>query len=156
MPAEELMGRLEGKRYISSTGCWEWLGTKNPKGYGMISVDGYMHSVHRIMASLCLNFDINDRTQHVLHTCDNPSCFNPEHLKIGTNNDNVQDRFDRHKWGAIAKLTPEQIEQIKIEVLRGRKQWEVALQFGVSSSTVSRIVNRKRWSRLPSIVKEGE
>src|SRR4051812_17585161 len=92
-----LMGRLEGKRYISENGCWEWIGARNPKGYGMISIDSRMYVVHRIMAELYLGLDPSDKNAHVRHSCDNPSCFNPEHLLVGTNDDNVQDRFDRHK-----------------------------------------------------------
>jgi hypothetical protein len=143
-----LMGRLEGNRCITLEGCWELLGTRNPKGYGMVSIDGYMYTVHRIMAELCLGLDRDNQDLHVRHSCDNPSCFNPDHLRIGTADDNVQDRFDRHKWGKIAKLNPEQIEQIKAEYASGRTQKDIATEYGVNQSTVSRIVGGQRWSRL--------
>jgi Helix-turn-helix domain/HNH endonuclease len=145
---ETLMTRIQGKRLITENGCWEWLGTKNPKGYGMISIDGYMYTVHRVVAEICLGLNRKDQNVHALHSCDNPTCFNPDHLYLGTNDDNVQDRFDRNKWGKIAKLTPEQVTRIKIEYERGRSQREIATEYGVHQSTVSRIINNKRWSRL--------
>jgi hypothetical protein len=150
-----ILGRLEGRRFINEkTGCWEWLGSRNPKGYGMISIKGQMVTVHRLMAELCLNFDSRNKKDHVRHSCDNPACFNPDHLLVGDCNDNVQDRFDRNNWGGIAKLAPEVIEEIKVKYSDGVSQYDLAKEYDVNQSTINRVVTGQRWSRLPSS-KEG-
>lgn len=69
--------------------CWEWIGLKNPSGYGEFRVDGIHWLAHRyswwlhrgpIPDGLC-----------VLHRCDFPPCVNPDHLWLGTRTDNHAD-----------------------------------------------------------------
>lgn len=76
---------------IDNKGCWIWDGAKDAAGYGFKKYQGKQWKAHRWMY-----------TQHkgaipegkvLLHTCDNPSCVNPEHLRIGTHQDNSDDMF---------------------------------------------------------------
>ena len=75
------------KRKVTTNNCWEWTGAKVQKGYGIIWFNGGNARVHRISAMLFLKFNINSKL-FVCHKCDNPPCFNPDHLFIGTNSDN--------------------------------------------------------------------
>lgn len=82
------------------TNCWNWNKFKGVGGYGVMSFLGRRAYVHRVAYSLLKDHTINvfqegrntDTTLHVCHTCDNPSCINPEHLWIGTQEDNMKDR----------------------------------------------------------------
>ena len=78
------------RRVITPTGCWEWTGCR-VGGYGQIQIKGVVYYVHRLVASIVMGFDINDNSIHVLHSCDNPPCFNPDHLTKGTPKSNCED-----------------------------------------------------------------
>jgi hypothetical protein len=90
------VARLLAKRKIDpDSGCWLWQGRRDKWGYGRITVAHRRWSVHRLAATLY--FDLDPASDlHVLHRCDNPPCFNPAHLRLGTNAENVRDRVTRH------------------------------------------------------------
>ncbi len=69
--------------------CWYWEGSKNPKGYGLIGPQYPTRRAHRYM--YILTQGAIPEGFMVLHTCDNPSCVKPEHLKVGTAQDNTDD-----------------------------------------------------------------
>jgi hypothetical protein len=84
-------------------GCWEWQGARLPHGYGHLSVPDRGHvNAHRIAWELT-NGEIPDGLW-VLHHCDNPPCVRPDHLFLGTAQDNVDDsiRKGRRSGGASA------------------------------------------------------
>jgi hypothetical protein len=78
--------------------CWLWTGAQIPKGYGMFWYGGKLGYAHRY--SYLVYKGIIPKELHVCHTCDNPSCVNPEHLWLGTNLDN---RLDSKTKGRIKK-----------------------------------------------------
>ena len=72
-------------------GCWEWTGCSD-NGYGVARHGGRNWRVHRLSAVLHRIKGWRDiDTNVVLHKCDNPICFNPKHLQIGTQWENIQD-----------------------------------------------------------------
>jgi hypothetical protein len=77
--------------------CHLWVGTVNKAGYGMISLGGYTVLAHRLAHALATG-DVT--AEVVMHTCDNPSCVNPAHLRSGTHMENMADM--RAKGRAIA------------------------------------------------------
>lgn len=88
--------------------CWVWPGSKNPvSGYGqMMTYEGKKHvlyTAHRVSFTAFVG-PINNGL-HVLHKCDNRPCFNPAHLFLGTQKDNVDDMIakgrDRHVGSKI-------------------------------------------------------
>jgi HNH endonuclease len=80
------------RRKVTPVGCWEWTGSRHSKGYGHVWIEWKHYRVHRLAAWLWLGFDL-DSDGLVLHRCDNPPCFNPKHLYIGTNSDNQLKRW---------------------------------------------------------------
>lgn len=69
--------------------CWPWLAAKAGGGYGVVRIDGVIHKAHRLAYELCIGPIPPGMV--VMHTCDNPPCCNPSHLRLGTQRDNVLD-----------------------------------------------------------------
>lgn len=101
---QQLAFKLEQHKNIISnsnsynTGCWEWTGSKNQAGYGAITLTNgsikYTIRVHRI-SYFVRYFEFPQDGLCVLHKCDNPKCFNPEHLCIGTQKQNMKDAVNK-------------------------------------------------------------
>ena len=72
-----------------STKCIEWHGAKSQFGYGKIRHDGKQKAIHRMIWEM--NNGPISGTLCILHKCDNPSCFNLDHLSLGTRLDNYLD-----------------------------------------------------------------
>ena len=70
-------------------GCWEWVKSKTSSGYGRIRVGEKTKLAHRISHELHTE-NVPDALC-VLHSCDNPSCVNPSHLRLGTYRDNARE-----------------------------------------------------------------
>lgn len=85
---KRLKKALLNRRNIAGE-CWVWSGAQR-KGYGIMSWQGRLHAVHRLSAHVFLGFNLSSKLQ-VCHRCDYRSCFNPAHLFIGTQIDNMQD-----------------------------------------------------------------
>jgi hypothetical protein len=132
--------------------CWPWTGWTNPRGYGQFSVEhrktvvthrwGYQQLIGPIPPGLL-----------VLHTCDNPPCQNPAHWKLGTSQDNVDDRQARgrqvrgHQTGRSI-LTEDDVREIRRMMTEGWTQAQLARRFGVSNNSIHCIVTGKSWSWL--------
>lgn len=78
------------------TGCLEFQGCREG-GYGRIGVGGRMVFTHRLALAEATRRLLQDvpTTEYALHSCDNPLCCNPEHLRWGTQRENVKDCHDR-------------------------------------------------------------
>lgn len=86
------------------TGCLEWQGARNPKGYGSFRADnGHTYSAHRVAYRLA-NGPIPS-SLHVCHHCDNPPCVDPGHLFVGTHADNMQDKKDKGRRSTVPRPT---------------------------------------------------
>jgi hypothetical protein len=93
-------GRLNKYKSIEDRGyntpCWIWVGGRFKSGYGAIKYNGKTQKVHRVSANFYLNFDLGSNLK-VLHKCDVNPCFNPDHLFIGTLQDNSDDMIDKSR-----------------------------------------------------------
>lgn len=128
--------------------CTEWLWYRNTDGYGVMRYEGKPGVLaHRAAYCDANNVTLSDiKGQVVRHTCDNPGCVNPEHLLLGTVQDNIDDMVGR---GRNAKgfmlprtvLSDGQVNEIKKEREGGSKLKEIAGRFGVSEAQISRICN---------------
>ena len=84
------------KYEVSASGCWNWTGKQNELGYGVLVVEGKYTRAHRAMHFMLNPRD--DRSLVVMHTCDNPQCINPEHLKLGTQKENIMDMHSKGRF----------------------------------------------------------
>lgn len=138
--------------------CWPWLASKTPDGYGKIKNMGISYYAHHVALKLINRLPKRpSRKLHVRHSCDNPPCCNPAHLILGTAKKNAQDREDRKRHsheshrGARnpkAKLTEEQVVEIKADLAAGEAQVSIASRFLVSPQTISAIAVGRRWAHV--------
>ncbi len=93
-----IRSRFEDKiMYEPMTGCWIWTGaTRGNNHYGAIKISQTKSVLcHRLSYEMYKEC-IPDKLK-VLHTCDNPLCCNPNHLVVGTQLDNIQDRVKKQR-----------------------------------------------------------
>jgi hypothetical protein len=76
--------------------CWLWTGCRSHFGHGLVWRDGRHHSAHRIAWESANNEELGERW--ALHSCDNPPCCNPRHLRPGNALDNSGDATDRKRF----------------------------------------------------------
>ena len=85
----------------------------------------------------------------VRHKCDNDLCVNPNHLEIGTHQDNARDKVDRGRHSYIArKLSKEDIEKVKSMIEDGKTQTEIAKLFNVDQGTISNLLRGKYYKNV--------
>lgn len=126
--------------------CWLWNAGLDHAGYGTFMVHtpwGYrpMHA-HR-MAYLLKHRAVASN-KWILHSCDEPRCCNPAHLRAGTPLDDANDRRARSgRFQRTAPLTDRDVREIR---RRAETETQTALadEFGIAPGYVSRIVNRTR------------
>lgn len=138
--------------------CYEWPGLRSG-GYGVIYTSTGNLRAHRVVWE-AVNGPIPDGMV-IMHTCDNPPCVNPAHLRLGTQAENVQDMCikGRRRGGwpkdmnigerhPNARLTKEDVLEIRRLAAEGVSQRTIAEEFATPQANVSRIVQRKRWAHI--------
>ena len=125
--------------------CWIWIGPRSRWGYGLLSYQGIRAQAHRFSWEIH-NGEIPPRLL-VCHSCDNPPCVRPEHLWLGTNQENTRDAQVKSRLG---KVSAQDVLDIRAAVARGGWgcQMEQARIYGVTHSCVYAIVNRKTWTHI--------
>lgn len=120
-------------------GCWLWSGTTNADGYGLIRDGEKMVLAHRVALRLKLRLD--DFEGFACHTCDNRRCVNPDHLYIGTHEDNMRDMAVANS-GSGSKTTWEERQAMAVLFHQSQDAEGVGAQFGVSAKTV------RHWAKV--------
>ena len=82
-------------------GCWHWRGAAERSGYGSFRFRGRAQRAHRV--SWVLTNGTIAEGMHVLHRCDNPACVRPDHLFLGTHQDNMDDKSAKGRCRGPAK-----------------------------------------------------
>lgn len=133
--------------------CWTWpRSTTRPGGYGRIMIRGRKVLTHHFAWELTSGA-IPDGMR-VLHRCDNPRCVRPDHLFLGTQADNVHDMWakgradHRGERNGRARLTPDDVRQIRQLSREGVGYRPIARRFGVASPTVRDIVKGWHWAHV--------
>lgn len=129
---------------------WKWNGFLDIHGYPRISFRGHTFAGHRVSYFLfnddCKILNFEDK---VLHKCKEKNCLNPEHLEMGSHDDNMNDkkRDGTNREGEnhpMAKLKNEVVKKIKLSKGQLTPQ-ERANQFNVSVDTIHRIDRGDAW-----------
>lgn len=136
--------------------CWIWKGESDREGYGRFVKAGRRIGAHRV--SLALSTNRVEPTLFVLHSCDNPPCVNPAHLRYGTHVENMKDMTSRNRGASVsrmrgegnhhAKLTASEVLAIRAELAAGVRNRDIVKRYGISAQTVSNIRSRTTWRHL--------
>lgn len=143
----------EQAKILGKNDCWEWQGYKSRKGYGQIQIDHRVTAAHRVAWELT-HGPIREGLQ-VCHKCDNPPCVNPNHLFLGTNDDNVADKMSKNRQvhgvnHPHAKLTDAQVVEARQRFAEGGISIAaLARRYGVSGVSMRSVILRATWRHLP-------
>lgn len=124
--------------------CWIYKSGKDTDGYGRIKVKNKTIKAHRFSFEYHNARTIEDG-KLILHSCDNPCCVNPYHLREGTHEENMKDKSKRGRISGernrLSKLTNDDAEEIRhIWSVGNITQQELADEYNVSQHVISNIV----------------
>lgn len=137
--------------------CWDWLAPVNNGGYGYFW-DKSSKSV--VLAHRRAWERVNGAIPHgasILHSCDNPACCNPAHLRCGDAKANAQDVKDRNRDGRwyesknsgrshpLAKLSQSDIGGILTMRVNGATYASIGERYGISFQQAQKICTGKSW-----------
>lgn len=153
--------RLERRtEYELNTGCWLFSGSLSADGYGLIWDAPRVCRAHRV--SWEIHRGPIPEGLNVLHRCDTPPCFNPDHLFLGTQVNNMLDaatkgrlegrNVARGSGAGSARLTEDQVAEILLLLsYTYDPQHVIAERYGISQMTVSLIHQRKTWRHVHAL-----
>ncbi len=131
--------------------CWLWTGHINSYGYGTLHLRSDLRvKAHRLSYTLFVG--PFDEDLDILHSCDNPACVNPDHLRPGTHNENMQDMVNKGRSlkgesHNISKLKDDDIRQIRV-LAQQIPILTIAKMFNVTQANVRFIVNGVTWKHV--------
>jgi len=143
--------------------CWPWLGFCNAQGYGRVWIAGIGYYAHRVIYQLANPGRIRKRGPRekngfgfLRHSCDNPPCCNPAHLLVGAHADNMRDKSERgrSRWfdssvdSPRAKLTAQDVLQIRSQKKDGATLKSLAIFYDVSRSTISGVLYGRHYQDI--------
>lgn len=149
--------------------CWLWRKAVDKNGYGKFSASRHSLRAHRV--AYFLSYGVDPLEQLVCHTCDTPGCCNPNHLFLGTNQENILDARDKGRLNPLSgdehglrvhpeavargeqhpnvKLTADQAREVRRLYSKGQlPQHTIADKFGITREAVSRIIRGLNWKHI--------
>lgn len=154
----------------NSDDCWLWQLRTDKDGYGKFSIQQSTFRAHRIVFYVYYQIDPLDKL--VCHTCDNPTCCNPNHLFIGTERDNTLDARNKGRLNTASgekhgtKTRPDRVargekhsnlteQQVKdIRSLYTNERWtqqQIANKFGVQREVITSIIRGRTWKHISDV-----
>jgi hypothetical protein len=130
--------------------CWEWSGGKSSNKYGELKLLN-RSSIGAHVFSYMLHKGAIEPGMFIIHSCNNPGCVNPNHLRQGTQVDNMQDRIaaGRYLHGDQvpgSKLTWEKVREIRAKYIPIKiSTRRLAREYGVSQTMIRVILNGTWW-----------
>ena len=139
--------RLVLNSKLLPNGCLEWTGVRDKGGYGQLTWNYLRVRAHRF-AYFVKHGIWPPKHKLILHSCDNPSCVNIEHLRIGTAKENIQDAIQKGSWligerNPNAKLSAHQVLVLKLWFMDSVKKW--AIDYGVTENVIRHILTGRTW-----------
>lgn len=138
--------------------CWAWMGTRTPAGYGMLWNGDKNVGAHRV--SHVLHGGEIPKGYVVMHSCDNPWCVRPEHLKSATQKENIADKWRKGRAAplpenkargskhGLSRLHEEDIPVIRSRIEEGETDCGIAKSYRVDPGTIRNIRTGKAWGWL--------
>lgn len=130
--------------------CWGWEGKKDRAGRGIFPVRGTHHLAYRL--SFIFERGPIPEDLMVCHHCDNPGCVNPDHLFVGTHQENMDDKVRKGRQSrprgdkcGKAKLNWNLVFAMRQSHRQGARQKDLADRYGISQKQVSIIISEKQW-----------
>ena len=149
-----LKERLERLSKLVPSGCIEWQSALR-NGYGRLIIGSRTDGTRTSVSAHRLAYEVHvgkiPNGFFVCHKCDNPKCINPDHLFVGTRQDNVDDREakNRNKIHLLhikgeahpsAKFSDRVVQKMRLE--KGKIK-EIAIKYGISERHLRDIRNNK-------------
>lgn len=127
----------------SELDCWPWIGDVDKNGYGVFFYNGRTRGAHELALSFATG-EAKHQGLDTCHSCDNPSCCNPAHLRFDTRASNVADMYARGREVNPTRLTDADVRMIRERRAQGARQEDLADAFGCSGSYISMIIRGSR------------
>jgi hypothetical protein len=156
---DKLLDRFNKKISKVTSGCWEWNACRFDDGYGRFVVNAKVVLAHRM--SYQIHVGVIPDNLLVLHKCDNPPCVNPEHLFVGTHQDNTDDMIAKgrgyrgneetrpHGESCYnSKFKDGDIVSIRLRAAEGAKTKDLAKLYDVQESAIRKIITRTAWKHI--------
>jgi hypothetical protein len=134
--------------------CWHWRGWKNEDGYGFIAKgrgDATPMLAHRVSWLVHNKPKSLTSKQCVMHSCDNPGCVNPNHLRIGTQAENTADRHSKDRTARGERLNRGVLNEDLVRKIRqeaSRAYTALGKKYGCSRATIRQVVQGKTWRHV--------
>jgi hypothetical protein len=131
--------------------CWNWMGAKLPDGYGQFKIGSGSERAHRV--AWILTHGLIPEGKDILHSCNNTSCVNPNHLRPGTDTENVQQKMSEGRFVAVPGelngnhiLTEQEVREIRARYIPFVVSLnQLAREYNVSKKQILNIVHDRQW-----------
>lgn len=137
--------RFWQNKTVTENGCWVYHYTDKAKGYGKVRYQGRQWKAHRLAFLL---HHRHDPKGMVLHSCDNPPCINPAHLREGTAKENTFDMVTRNRNLSSRSITEDTALKIKQQLQDGISTRQVAKNLDTTRNVVRSIQRGGSWNQV--------